>query len=204
MATFGVDFRTTAGFVTDPTDYTYCLGESYPVTRGGITFGWGGNSGGILLVDKRDRNNGIDPRLAGINFVVGSGVGGGSLSYFQLDKTGAATVRLACGDADNAQTVDFAIADSAGNKFTGSGATSAGGEFWDASGVIRTTPADWVTNNAASAQYTFADYLRYNITDTVNLNVGEIATLVFIEAGGGGSVVPWAHRFSRIAGQGVS
>src|SRR5271157_6482568 len=62
----GFDFRHTAGFVTDPPGDTYVLSTTaYPTKGGGTTYGWAKTS----LVQGRDRNAGLDPRLAGINFV---------------------------------------------------------------------------------------------------------------------------------------
>ena len=59
---FGVNHRDSAGYVTDGTDETYCLGQNdlYPTTRGGQTFGWGG-----FADISRDRSNSVDRRLAG-------------------------------------------------------------------------------------------------------------------------------------------
>ncbi len=62
----GINFRSTAGFVTDGTNETHCTSaDFYPTVRGSFTFGW---VAGVGHVDNRDRNAGIDRRLAGINF----------------------------------------------------------------------------------------------------------------------------------------
>lgn len=177
MATYGVNFRATAGYVTDPANYTYDLGEAYPVTRGGITFGYLTSK---QIDQTRDRDNTVgDKRLAGINFTIASV--SGSLGTFQLDKTGAATVILGLGDLSASNTIGISIADSGGTKFSISGSVNAA-EFYDGSGVKRTSAADWASNQQPSAQYTFASYLQYIVTDTVNVNTGRIATLAFVEA----------------------
>ncbi len=67
----GYDFRASPGFVTDPANSTYVLDtDIYPlVTRNGNTFGWIlGNDPNTLGGGGRDRDSGIDPRLAGMNF----------------------------------------------------------------------------------------------------------------------------------------
>lgn len=186
MATFGVDFRATSGYVTDPTDYTYCLGDSYPTTRGGFTFGWIADA--LAFLSTRDRDNTVtDKRLAGINFAVNA-LANGVETRFQLDKTGAGTIIAAFGDLNNAQTIVCSIRDSGGTKFSLNTATSNPGEFYDGSQTLRTSAADWTSNNQPSAQYTFAGYVMYHLDDTVGVNTGEIATLAFVEASGGTTV----------------
>src|SRR5581483_4227258 len=57
----GFDFRATSTYVTDPPTSTYVLaGTSYPTSRNGATFGWANTA----LVQSRDRNTMVDPRLA--------------------------------------------------------------------------------------------------------------------------------------------
>lgn len=111
----GIDFRDSAGYVTDPANHTYCLGDAdtYPVSRGGASFGWvsgDGDSG-------RDRDTSI-PRLAGSN----SSSNDGSPGVFKLDLTTSGTkiVCVALGD----MTVDVRcyqyaeILDDTTSKFT--------------------------------------------------------------------------------------
>jgi hypothetical protein len=84
VADYAVNFRSSAGYVTDGAGETYCLHvDAYPTTRGGGTFGWVDYIG---VVDGRDRNSGNDPRLAGINFAISTA------PYWRLD--------LAAGDYD--------------------------------------------------------------------------------------------------------
>lgn len=141
----GVNFRATAGYVTDGAGQTYCTADSYPVTRGGATFGW--ETAGI---DTRDRNNAIDVRLAGINF---TGAGGDSWRI-DLTATGSYDIRLALGDASNAQTITCEVYDNATLKATISGTTSGALRWFDATGVER-TDVTWPTSNAAIT-HTFA------------------------------------------------
>src|SRR5690349_3422013 len=89
----GLNCRATSGFVTDAAPDTYCLAtDAYPVTRGGITFGYDS----LTNIDARDRNSGVDPQLAGLNFIVNSGA---SVTLrLDLPSTGNYSIRLAMGD----------------------------------------------------------------------------------------------------------
>ncbi len=89
----GFDFRNTAAFVTDPPGDTDVLATTaYPTKGNGVTYGWVKN----LLVQARDRNNKLDPRLAGINFA-----NNGSPATFNVDlpSPGTYNLSLALGDA---------------------------------------------------------------------------------------------------------
>src|SRR5262249_36903333 len=56
----GFDFRNTANFVTDPLGDTHVLpSTAYPTMVNGVTFGWTNTR----LVQGRDRNAAVDPRL---------------------------------------------------------------------------------------------------------------------------------------------
>jgi hypothetical protein len=69
----GLNFRAASDFVTDGAGETYVLaGDHYPVTRGGVTFGWVLDSQTVQAVN---RNSGYDRRLAGINYMAGDGAG---------------------------------------------------------------------------------------------------------------------------------
>jgi hypothetical protein len=62
----GFDFRNTADFVRDPPSATCVLPTTaHPTTMNGVTYGWVNNT----PVQGRDRDDSLDPRLAGINFV---------------------------------------------------------------------------------------------------------------------------------------
>ena len=72
---------------------TYVLPTTkYPTTVNGVTFGWVKTS----LVQARDRNNKLDPRLAGVNFA-----NNGSPATFNVDlpSPGTYNLSLALGDA---------------------------------------------------------------------------------------------------------
>src|SRR5271169_5849562 len=89
----GFDFRNTAAFVTDPPGDTYVLPTmKYPTTANGVTFGWVKTS----LVQGRDRNPKLDPRLAGINLITN---GSPATFYVDLPSPGTYNLSLAMGDA---------------------------------------------------------------------------------------------------------
>jgi uncharacterized membrane protein len=89
----GFDFRNTATFVTDPPGDTYVLPTmAYPTKGNGVTFGWVKTS----LVQGRDRNAKLDPRLAGINYATN---GSPATFYVDLPSAGTYSLALALGDA---------------------------------------------------------------------------------------------------------
>lgn len=138
----GFNFRATSGYVTDGANQTYVLGDSYPTTRNSVTFGWTTSLSDPL----RDRDNMVDPRLAGVNQIPNS-----SQKGFRIDlpAAGGYTIYLAIGDAAIDQPVAqyvevyddtvllFTINDTDGTL---------GGNFDDAGGTNRTSAA-WPTDN---------------------------------------------------------
>src|ERR1019366_3923401 len=88
---YGFDFRQTSGYVSDPANCSPSLGEAYPHTyANGATAGWSSGAPD----GTRDRNNLLDARLAGMNFL------SSTTKYFQVDITGTGVaVHLAIGDA---------------------------------------------------------------------------------------------------------
>lgn len=149
MAAIGINFRATSTFVTDGTDETYCLDtDSYPTTRGGFTFGWESAPDGSA-----NRDSGVDRRLAGINFWNNSNT---STINFRLDlpNTGEWEIGAACGDSGTfQQDMDLAFKDDA-SAISGTGVVdgdSGTDEYFDITGVLRTTEAtfftDWATVN---------------------------------------------------------
>lgn len=146
---FGINFRATSGYVTDNAGETYSLGEAYPTTRGGITFGWDVDS----TAHSRDRNSGNDRRLAGIVFE------NATTRELRVDLPAAGTypVKVAFGDAgfDQAQQ-KWSIKDGASTTLDtvdDAGGTVAN-HFDDVLGTDYTN-ATW-PGSAASKNYTFA------------------------------------------------
>src|SRR5271157_6641444 len=79
----GFDFRNTSTFAIDSAGGTYVLSTTaYPTKGSGVTYGWVKTS----LVNARDRNAQLDPRLAGINYATN-----GSPATFYVDLPWAGT-----------------------------------------------------------------------------------------------------------------
>lgn len=148
-----INFRATDTYVTDGTGETYCLGQgdTYPTTRAGITFGYTTTEADM----GRDRDSGLDRRLAGVN----QRGNDGTQAVFRLDlpSSGNYTIRLALGDGTEAQayqrldildntTLITSIVDGTG---------TAGAHFDDAAGNDRTAAA-WPGSNTALTGQVFA------------------------------------------------
>src|SRR5262245_51825396 len=103
----GLNFRNSAGFVTDAADDTYVIetspgsgnGEAYPVTRNGVTFGYTTANSNVQV---RDRNSGNNAKLAGMHFPAGES----PVNKVRVDLTAAGqyNVRLAMGDPSYSRT----------------------------------------------------------------------------------------------------
>jgi len=160
----GVNFRATAGFVTDPANYTYEISTNpnYPTTSPqGNNIGWTVTNG-----TTRDRNAGNDPRLAGLG-------GGGSADIYEIDlpSAGSYTISLAMGDANyggsNNKAEVFDDSSSLGVLF--SGASTIANSFLDATGVLRTA-ANWPSQNVGVSKTFSTTKCKIRIGDGVNNN----------------------------------
>ena len=164
MSTYIFDFRATSGFVTDPAGGSPVLAESYPHTySNGLVAGWTTNISG----QSRDRDNTVNAQLAGINFNTNTASPPQVTFQVDLPVSGVWTVRLALGDAGGPQAYQYLqIKDGSTSRLILDESTGTNGlEFYDATGVKRTSAADWVTNNASNA-LTFS-------TTTLNMAIGE-------------------------------
>lgn len=172
----GYDFRATSGFVTDPANCTYVIFDPYPTTRDGSTFGW------TSANDTRDRNSGIDARLAGVSF------GPSGLTFrVDLPNTGNFAISLAIGDASFGRSnMGVEIRDTSTAKITLSSLATNAAEWYDATGVKRTSAADWVANQASSTQTFSTTILNLVMTGSSDTYVSH---LFISEQGGGGN--PW-------------
>lgn len=188
----GWNFRDTAAYVTDGTNETYVLIDSYPTTRNGVTFGWAAGA-----QQSRDRDSTVDRRLAGINFQANNG----AQSNFRVDLPSTADyiVTLALGDTAYSQgyqywrlldntTVLATIDDTNG---------TVGDNYDDATGVNR-AEADWPSQNA-TIQKTFA-------STTLNVKIGAptaqadsstLAHLFLSQVAAGGLSIPVAAQSYR-------
>lgn len=144
----GINFRATAGYVTDggneDNELVASGNQTYPhTTAQGINVGWETVSG---LYQGRNRNAGNDRRLAGINFNTNTGTWD-----FRVDLPSAGTynIRLAMGDASYAAAVACDIVDGTTNLGTlTSGSTSAFNQFKDPTNT-EYSAANWPGSNTA-------------------------------------------------------
>ncbi len=89
----GFDFRASAEFVTDPPgDTDVIFSTVYPTTGTLTTYGWSYTANFVT----RNRDNTIDPRLAGVNYVNN---GAPAAFYVDLPAPGTYNLALAMGDA---------------------------------------------------------------------------------------------------------
>lgn len=144
----GIDFRATAGFVTDPTNYdpetSNDAAANYPrVTAQGNTVGFtSSTNGGFPL----DRNAGNDARLAGM-FTDSNA----NLIVYEIDlpATGSYDIGIADGDASYARSNQkievFDTTTSLGVLFSGV-ATGGVNRFIDATGTVYAA-ANWPGSN---------------------------------------------------------
>lgn len=147
----GLNFRSTAGFVSDGTDETYVLGETTGTTRGGVTFSWD-----VCSDCKRDRNSGIDRRLAGLYRKDNNGTQ--AVFTVTLSQTGTYKICLALGDNDNPVTnLRADVFDNTTLLFTVNDVSGPTNAHWDdATGTDRTLAA-WPGKQSSLASPTGDD-----------------------------------------------
>src|SRR5271167_3216137 len=163
----GFDFRNTSSFVTDPPGDTYVLASTaYPTKGNGVTYGWVNTR----LVQGRDRNAKLDPRLAGVNLVTN---GSPATFYVDLPSPGTYNLSLAMGDAGYEEcSAQCQIQFLDGNTVLATlteGVTDAG-YFYDAHGN-NWSAAAWPANNV-SQQVTLTST---RLTVVVGTNQGSTA-----------------------------
>lgn len=169
----GFNLRNTPAYCTDPANTTYLLmrtgadGDNYPTTRNGVDFGT--YPAGSVGDNRRDRDAGIDCRLAGVSFKANNAATPNTIRV-DLPAPGDYKFTLALGDAFNTgvNTKVQVFDDAAGfTAIGGIGTTVIGGHFMDATGVDRANAATWVSSNA-TVTYTFATsiaYIKYGVGD---------------------------------------
>lgn len=147
---FGVDFRATVPFVSDPAN---CVAEVTTVVDYSAGQGYGWESFSSTGQITRDRSTTNDHRLAGMHGQ-SNGVTA-DFGDFRVDlANGNYLLALAIGDnASNQtnQTVELFDGATSLGVVVNNGDTVAVDRFFDATGVLRTSSADWVTNNAVLA-----------------------------------------------------
>ena len=189
------NFRQTSGYVTDVGVESPVLNEAYPTTyANGATAGWEST-----YVDPyRDRDNSIDRRLAGHNRVGYVSAPVDRDFRCDLDAAGAMDLHLAVGDplfgyATNQVNPYAKFVDTSSVLFTVvAGDTSiAAGEFYDATGVKRTSPADWVANQAVKSLTFSTTILRMRISAITAGEHTPLTHLAVATAAGGSTL--WAQ-----------
>lgn len=142
-ADIGINFRSTAGYCTDPANTTYVLAETYPTTRNSWTFGWDGG------LEYDDRNSGIDCRLAGAH----KWANNQTPRVFRIDllSAGSKDIHIALGDASADRAYQYVeVYDNATLLLTidkSSGTTAPA--WYDAGGNLRSSAALWTANEVA-------------------------------------------------------
>ena len=141
----GFDFRASAQFITDPPGATDVIFSTFYPTKGTLTtYGWSYTANFVT----RDRNNAIDPRLAGVNYVTN---GTPAAFYVDLPAPGTYNLSLAMGDAGYPECsvqcqVQFVDGDNVLATVTGGPLNF--GYFYDAQGNNWSTAA-WPNNNVS-------------------------------------------------------
>jgi hypothetical protein len=175
----GFNFRGTVdplGGGTDGSDETYVLGDQYPTTRAGWTFGWS------EPINAADRNYSYERRLLGINWD-----GSTATNEFRVDLPSAGDwdVYGAFGDAENGGVSEWFLLDN-GTLFqtiTPQAFTaSPNATFKDATDT-NYTAANWPANNAAVTRTFGSTIFQCRVGSTT---IVVLAHLRLVQAGGGG------------------
>jgi len=145
MATYGFLFWATTNHGTPgQNDSPVLHTDAYPTTYGnGATAGYVADQPNQI-----DETNDIDYRLIGTHYIVNNTV----VYDFRIDITGTLTINSSNGDHGNAGGYTYSeffdnttslvvVVDSATGQLSN--------QFWDASGVKRTSASDWVTNQTS-------------------------------------------------------
>jgi hypothetical protein len=159
MGLRGYNFRATLGYVTDPANHVGITASPiYPTVDGyGLQSGWVTDAAEV-----RDRNDAVDPRLAGVAF---ANTNDTRTFRIGLNSAGPWEIRLAIGDINNAQTNhQVRVLDDATAFISILSVATGAGEFRDATGALHTSAANWIANNTAVT--------RTFVSTTLNLQIG--------------------------------
>jgi hypothetical protein len=191
MARSGVNFRSTSGYVSDGSGETYQLADIYPTTRGGLTFGYVSTTG----VNPRDRNSGINRRIAGMHFI------STGTPEWKLDlPNGAGTynVWVLLGDNDAGWAHTCVIKDGGTTKATIT-ASTATARWLDANGTNSRTAANIAADTFDPVSVTFSGTTASFVLGNGSGNNSTIAHIaVELSGGGGSSIAPISMNFNRL------
>ena len=173
----GFNFRQTSGYVTDGANETYVVGDSYPTTRNGVTFGWESGLGGVV-----NRSTGVDRRLAGINYVFNDG--GAHVFRVDLPNAGSYVLNAAFGDTTGGNGIPQSskFQDGSTSLWTNSVTFNESPGWVDAVGNQHTTASDWVANNSPATFTCATTILRVAQGFVNNGNASRIAHLFVTSA----------------------
>src|SRR5271157_2815363 len=170
----GFDFRNTSTYVTDPAGDTYVLSSTaYPTKGSGVTYGWVNTS----LVQARDRNAKVDPRLAGMNYVSNNSP---ATFYVDLPSAGMYNLSLAMGDDGASQCwtqCQVQFLDGGTVLATVTGGPTKAGYFYDAKGN-NWSAAAWPTSNL-SQQVTLTG-TQLTVVVGTNSATGDYTPIAFL------------------------
>lgn len=198
----GINFRVTSGFVTDGTGDTYEINDTldYPrTTPQGVAVGWEQS-----ISSGRDRNSGIDARLAGLALSSSSTNGGVQNFRIDLDASGSHDITVAAGDGSYTTHVKVELFD--GTTSLGvlvpAGSTSAGNKFFDATGTEYSAAA-WPGSNTAVTKTFAGTICRFRVGDGTNsCAIAHVA--VTTAASASGSATGTATGVASASGVGAS
>jgi len=193
----GINFRATLAFVTDGANEDWISDPNtviiYPYTTvQGNTVGWEQTLGDST----RNRNSGIDRRLAGVHFN-----GNSAQVDFRLDLPSASdyNIRLAAGDDSYGQNVNISLLDTTTSLGAlSSGTTSGSGKFKDAVNTEYSS-ANWPGSNA-SVTKTFATTIcRFRLASGATNHIAH----AYVEVSSGGAPgVPGHGRIRELSALG--
>lgn len=191
----GINFRASSGYVTDSANHDYELAGTYGnyprTTAQGNSVGWESGGG---YVDSRNRNSGVDARLAGCNI---AGAGAGQCIYrIDLPSSGSYVVRFAAGDANYVCDVAWDLADTTTQlRVLSTGSTSAGGRFNDATDTEYTS-ANWPGSNSSVTDSYSSTILRVRTTAAADQRIAHL----YVESAGGATGHPTMKRWAGVPG----
>lgn len=182
----GIDFRSTAGFVVDPTGCDKEIGSAanyFHTTVQGNNVGWTIFGTG----NTRDRLAGNDPRIAGMAF--NNAIA--TCTYrIDLPSAGSYDIRIALGDGSYSRACKCELFDNTTSLgVLASGTTGAANSFFDATGVVRTAAA-WPGSNVAVTKV-FATTTCLFVFGTGAATDSFVAHVNVAASGGGGPTAPF-------------
>jgi hypothetical protein len=199
MSATGIACRGSGAFVTDAPGDTFCTSDLYVAgtpTRAGEAFGFD------AATTVEDLDNTVNPKLSGDNFH--SHVNGDDVGWFWEKANGVYTIRLALGGVGVTNFPNIEVRDGVGGTilFTVQDAAgSSAGQFYDATGVKRTSAADWISNNAGRSITITTGLLVINVKYLSPLGGGRnsLSYVQMIPSGGSGPTPQPIRRTSIVS-----